>query len=493
VSEAFTFSGYDNIEFGFQISMVRVWVEHTKEDAIAVQSEWQLRSPRQRCRLISRVRYAIVDAADSLIQFCTSAQRTDPVETITGELIPLCDALKFIGKFGPGLLKPRYWGLRGRPLWLWGVQSEVHRQPLGDVLILAAWNYPIFLPGVQIAQALAAGNRVWLKPAPGCEAVSAELVNAFWLAGVPTDSLGLLPAEPQAAQAKIDAGVDLVVLTGGANTGRSVMMRCAATLTPAIMELSGCDAVIVGPGADLDVVARAVAFGLSFNSGATCIGPRRIVVAHRQHDRLVEAIAKRLVDMPALKLHPTARQSTTEVIVDAMRRGAIDCVLRETSPPLDSAALDRPLDSLAPTVLDGVGTDWKIACSDTFAPVASIIIADSDDEMVKLVNESPYRLAAAVFADKAWASPIAARLNVGHVSINDLIFPTADPRVPFGGCGSSGYGVTRGAEGLLAMTRPKVIARHRGGLYLQFRPRTATDRAMLLRVLRWTHGRLWSK
>jgi len=460
---------------------------------MVVHSEWKLQSHRQRCRLIGQVRHAIVDSADLLTKLCTSAQRTDPVETLTGELIPFCDALKFIGKRGPGLLKPRYGGLRGRPIWLWGIRSEVHRQPLGDVLILAAWNYPVFLPGVQIAQALAAGNRVWFKPAPGCEAVSAELVNAFWATGVPTDSLMILPADPQAAQAKIDSGVDMVVLTGGANTGRSVMMRCAATLTPSIMELSGCDAVVVGPGADLDLVARGVAFGLSFNSGATCIGPRRIIVSSRQHDRLVAAIAQRLIDMPALKLHPTAREGATEVIIDAMRRGAIDCVQRESPPPLEAVSLDRPLESLAPTVLRGVGTDWKIASSDTFAPVASIITADSDREMIRLVNESPYRLAASIFADSVWASPIAAQLDVGHVSINDLIFPTADPRVPFGGCGSSGFGVTRGAEGLLAMTRPKVIARHRGGLYLQFRPRTANDRTTLLRVLRWTHGRRWPK
>jgi aldehyde dehydrogenase (NAD+) len=79
-------------------------------------------------------------------------------------------------------------------------------------------------------------------------------------------------------------------------------------------------------------------------------------------------------------------------------------------------------------------------------------------------------------------------LDVGHVSINDVIFPTADPRVPFGGCGSSGFGVTRGAEGLLAMTRPKVIARHRGPIYMHLMPRKESDFATLMRMLKFLHG-----
>jgi aldehyde dehydrogenase (NAD+) len=100
-------------------------------------------------------------------------------------------------------------------------------------------------------------------------------------------------------------------------------------------------------------------------------------------------------------------------------------------------------------------------------------------------------LAASVFGDPVWARRVAEKLNVGHVSINDLIFPTADPRVPFGGCGSSGFGVTRGAEGLLAMTRPKVLARHRGGFYPHVQKRKTSDYAMLLGWLRFGHRRRW--
>lgn len=449
-------------------------------------ANWRNWDRNRRCRVVAAARHEITANAAALIKACASAQRPDPVETLTGELFPLCAALKFIGRQGPRLLRPRKLGIGGRPVWLWGVRSEVHREPLGDVLILAAWNYPLLLPGVQMAQALAAGNRVWLKPAPGCEPATQLLVEAFLRAGVPAEAIERMPADPQAAIDRIDRGVDLVVLTGGSRTGRSVLQRCAAKLTPAIMELSGCDALVVGPGADLELVARAIAFGLKFNGGATCIGPRRILVAVDQQAALVERLRTQLAPLPAQAVHPAARAAVASMIADALRRGATPII---DDPASTQAATE--LVSLRPLVLTGVTPDWPIASADLFAPIASVLRADTDSERVALINRCPYRLAVSLFGDAAWAGRLAEKLDVGHVSINDLIFPTSDPRVPFGGCGDSGFGVTRGAEGLLAMTRPKVIARHRGRLYNHLRARRESDHATLLSFLKLTHGHPW--
>lgn len=449
-------------------------------------SIWRSRSPRERCRIVAAARHEITANAAALIDACGSAQRPDPVETLTGELFPLCAALKFIGQQGPKLLRPRKLGIWGRPVWLWGVRSEVHREPLGDVLILAAWNYPLLLPGVQMAQALAAGNRVWLKPAPGCEPATRLLVESFLQAGIPADVIGLLPADPQAAIDRIDSGVDLVVLTGGSATGRQVMHRCAPQLTPSIMELSGCDGLVVGPGADLDLVARAITFGLKFNGGATCIGPRRILVAADQQSALVERLRAQLGQVPEQAVHPAARAAVASLITDAFRRGATDILAAPSAAPIATELV-----SMRPMVLTGVAADWPIASADLFAPIASVLRVETDQERVAMINRCPYRLAVSLFGDAAWASRLAERLDVGHVSINDLIFPTSDPRVPFGGSGHSGFGVTRGAEGLLALTRPKVIARHRGRLYNHLRSRRESDHATLLSFLKLTHGRHW--
>ena len=444
---------------------------------------WRETETRDRCRKVSAARHQIARQAERLIAACANAQRTDPVETLTGELFPLCAALKFIGRQGPKVLQSRMLGAWGRPLWLWGVRSEVRREPLGDVLILAAWNYPLLLPGVQLAQGLAAGNRVWLKPAPGCETASELLVESFHAAGVPRDAIGLLGSSPQAAQDRIDQGVDLVVLTGGSTTGQAVMTRCAPRLTPAVMELSGCDAVIVGPGADLGLVAKAVAFGLRFNAGATCIGPRRIIVGSDTRGELIERLRERLADAPAVAVHPSARDTATRLIREAFAQGGTDLLRCE------GEAIPAPEDGrMRPVIIGDVDADWPIASADLFAPVASLIVADDDARRAEIVNGCRFRLAASIFGDTAWATPLAGRLDVGHVSINDLIFPTSDPRVPFGGCGQSGFGVTRGEEGLLAMTRPKVIAHHRGKWRLHLGDRKESDLKTLLGFLRWTHG-----
>jgi aldehyde dehydrogenase (NAD+) len=142
---------------------------------------------------------------------------------------------------------------------------------------------------------------------------------------------------------------------------------------------------------------------------------------------------------------------------------------------------------MRPVIIGDVDADWPIASADLFAPVASLIVADDDARRAEIVNGCRFRLAASIFGDTAWATRLAGRLDVGHVSINDLIFPTSDPRVPFGGCGQSGFGVTRGEEGLLAMTRPKVIANHRGKGRLHLGDRKESDLKTLLGFLRWTH------
>lgn len=141
-----------------------------------------------------------------------------------------------------------------------------------------------------------------------------------------------------------------------------------------------------------------------------------------------------------------------------------------------------------PLLLDRVEADWEIASSDLFAPVLSVIRVGCIDEAVAVVNGCRYRLAASVFGKTEAAWEIARRLDVGSVTINDLIVPTADPRLPFGGRGESGYGVTRGEEGLLAMTVPKVISHRSGNVVPHLSPPKESDAEALLGFLQMSHG-----
>ena len=248
------------------------------------------------------------------------------------------------------------------------------------------------------------------------------------------------------------------------------------------MELSGCDAVIVLPDFDLSRLTNALRFGLRFNGSATCIGPRRLMVRRSERDSILTRLKLELADEPPIIVHQSARKIVADRISAAIADGAIDLLNRYSEERL------RHTGQLHPIVLDQITEGHQIASADIFAPVLSVLTVDDIDHAVRLVNECPYRLAASIFGPASDAKPLANRLNVGTVTINDLIAPTADPRVPFGGRGQSGFGVTRGREGLISMTAAKVVSTRRGPLAPHLLPRTDSDEERLHGALQILHS-----
>lgn len=449
-------------------------------------SGWSNLSARRRCSIVGGVAAEVAASADRLVELCRGDQRQDDAETVASELLPLAASLRFLGRHGPRILRPRRLGWVGRPGWLWGVRNEVRRVPWGRVLILGTWNYPLLLSGVQTAQALAAGNDVWLKPAAGTEQAAARMAECFYNAGVPRTALRLLDPDPRSAIDAIDAGVELIVLTGSAATGRKVMTQAASKLTPVIMELSGCDAVIALRSADPQRVAAAIDFGLNFNAGATCIGPRRLIAEPDVADAVLTALDRRLDSRPTHRVHPAARETASRMIDAALATGAVDRRGRYDGAKLRQTGLTDAV------VLDQVSVQAEIGACDLFAPVLSVHRVGSIETATGLVNRSPYRLAASVFGESHEARKVADALAVGTVTVNDLIVPTADPRVPFGGRGESGFGVTRGPEGLLAMTAAKVVGERRGGFAPHLSTSDHSDAEVLHGYLTFRHAASWA-
>lgn len=443
---------------------------------------WSELSTKQRCRILGNVAGTLCSRSDELITACETAQRIDPVETITSELIPLAAAMKWLRRQGAKTLRSRRVGIFGRPAWMLGVRSVVHRVPLGRVLILGTWNYPLLLPGVQAAQALAAGNNVLLKPAVGTEAATQLMAECFWEAGVPKEQFTVLDSSTCSATDTIESGVDLIVLTGAAETGRKVLQSAAPMLSQSIMELSGCDAVIALPGLDVDRLIDALVFGLRFNGSATCIAPRRLIGTKETLAMVADRLKTELSGSESIAVHPAAQQNASQMIRQAIGSGAVDVLGRFDA--TEFAQTGR----LYPTVLEGVQADSPIAAADIFAPVLSMIPVAHPDDAIDTVNQCRYRLSASVFGPSSAANQMAQQLNVGTVTINDLIAPTADPRLPFGGRGQSGFGVTRGPEGLLAMTATKVVSQRRGAVAPHLLPRKPSDAAMLHGALHLFHA-----
>ena len=445
------------------------------------QNRWSHTPVARRLELIRELRRLIAEHATSLAESSASARHRPELESLLAEVLPLAEACRFLEREAEKILRPRRFGRRGLPLWLTGVRSEIHRDPYGVVLIIGPGNYPLLLPGAQLIQALVAGNAVLLKPGVGGTAAAISLVELVVRAGFDPQLVAVLPENSAAARSAIAARPDKVIFTGSAATGEIILGQLAEEIIPATMELSGCDAVIIRHDADLDLVTKALTFGLVLNNGATCMAPKRIFVSTAKATELEGRLARALSESSKFQI-PNSKSDAAfrPLIEEAVSLGA----------HLIAGEIREGGTTVMPLVLGGVSPSSQLLRADLFASVLAIVTVADDDEAALRTNDCPYALAASIFSrDESAARALATRVNAGSVCINDLIVPTADARLPFGGRGHSGFGSTRGAEGLLELTTPKVITLSRSKFRPAFDEPQPGDEAMFSAYLQLTHGR----
>jgi acyl-CoA reductase-like NAD-dependent aldehyde dehydrogenase len=442
------------------------------------QPGWAERALAQRLAVIRRVRQRLATHADALAQCVPGVSGRNAAETLVAEVLPLADACRFLERQAARLLAPQRLRRRGRPLWLQRLRTEIRREPLGVVLIIAPSNYPLFLPGVQTVQALAAGNAVLLKPGQGGTAAAHALADHLAAAGLPAGLLHILSDTPAAAQTAMAAGVDKVLLTGSATTGAAVLAALAPQITPAVLELSGCDAVFVRADADLDLVVPALQFGLRLNGSATCIAPRRVFVAQSLLAELESRLTQMARSMAPCPVHPSAAALAQALVTEAGAAGG-RCLVGDFLAD----------GTMTPVVVSAATPAMRLLQADLFAPVLALVPVHGDDDALRAAAQCPYALGAAVFGEETAAHALAQRLRAGVVVVNDVIVPTADPRLPFGGRGRSGFGVTRGAAGLLELTHIKAIAVRGGRWRPHYDPPIPADTALFRAYITAAHGR----
>jgi acyl-CoA reductase-like NAD-dependent aldehyde dehydrogenase len=496
--------------------------------ARAAQDAWARVAVRDRLRFVRALRALLVERTDAICDTIHADIARPPVEVIGTELLPATAALKFLEKRATKLLAPRPVSWWDQPTWLFGCRDSVYRRPWGVVGVVGTWNYPIYLNVGQIVQALVAGNAVLWKPSENVPRTAELTQNLFRDAGFPVDLLQRLPATREAGPQLAETDVDRVVFTGSDAVGRKLAARLGERLVPSTLELSGCDAMFVLADANPELAARAAWFGLTLNRGQTCIAVRRIFVQRAKFDAFASALAP-LVRAEPLGLVMAAQQAQAErLIEDATKRGATVLGViggGEPTPPapLPSGRGEKDLRSsgtsgesqeasraftpfpegkgvgglgsaaLSPTFLLNVSPEAAICREACFAPVAAVIPFETVEEALALAKRSPFGLGASIFStDVAQAQKLAALVPAGHVSINDVLAPTAHPATPFGGRGASGWGVTQGPEGLLAMTVPQAVTVHAGKFRPHFDESANPDPAtveILHGLLRWTHAR----
>jgi acyl-CoA reductase-like NAD-dependent aldehyde dehydrogenase len=449
--------------------------------ARAAQQIWARTGVKGRLELLRRARRRIAATAEEIAQTVPCEQpgalHRTVADTLVSEVLPLLEACRFLEREAAWILAPQRLSTHTRPFWLRRVTAETRRDPLGVVLIIGPANYPLFLPGVQVLQALAAGNAVLWKPAPGGMAAAEALREALVGCGLDPALLQLLDESAQAASDAIATGVDKVFLTGSAATATAVLHQLAYHLTPAVMELSGCDAVFVLPGAEPDRVVAALTFGPYLNGSATCMAPRRLFLIG-DHLGFVRVLFDQLKLLPPVVLPGRTQSQLADLLQDARQLGG-------------SILKDESEAGLRYAVILRATSEMAITQTDIFAPVLCIFDVPNKDAAIAAHAICPYALTAAVFGPETEARTLAGRLPVGTVVINDLIVATADPRVSFGGRKSSGFGVTRGREGLLEMTTLKTIVAQRSRDRRAYRPTTPAHQPFFAGYIQAVHGGNW--
>lgn len=439
----------------------------------AAQRAWAACPTKDRIAVLRRARYALADMSDAFAAAMPEELARTPADTRVAEILPLLAACKFLEQSAAGILAVRRLGKSGLPFWLAGTDAEVRRVPFGTVLVIGPTNYPLFLPGVQTLQSLAAGNAVVWKPGRGGKRVADLFAEALRRAGLPTELIEVTEDSVAAGIEAMQGCVDKVVFTGSAENGRAVLRAAAERLIPCVIEASGSDAVIALPSADRDRVVKALVFGMRLNGSATCMAPRRVLVVGGGAEDLVERLVKALESVPAVTLGPAVWEQVMSLLADAESCGAT--VIGE----LDGS-------EMRPIVVAHATTAMEITRADVFAPLLSVIEVD---DVMAAQEACPFGLTAAVFGDEREARALADKLEVGTVLINDVIVSTADARVPFGGRRLSGFGATRGAEGLLEMTAAKVVSVKRSKGTRQYEPTSAAHAELFDGVIAAAYGR----
>jgi acyl-CoA reductase-like NAD-dependent aldehyde dehydrogenase len=436
----------------------------------------------QRLLILKRARHTLAERAEQLVDAISPTLHRTRADSYAAEILPLLSACRFLEEEAARILKPRRLGKKGLPFWLSGIDATVTRVPLGTILLIAPYNYPLFLPGVQALQALAAGNAVVWKPGRNGRNVADAFAAALTAAGLPAGLLRVTDDSVDDGLHEIAAHPDKIVFTGSAHAGRTILALAAQLLIPVTAELSGCDAVIALPSADPNTLIDALVFGMTLNGSATCMAPRRLfLVGHPvAHQAILTRLQQRFQALDGIELPAATRDHLTSLIAEAESHGA-------TLHGNAGAILLKPL------LILNASPDLAIAQADVFAPILTVFTAANTDEVIEANLLCPFGLTAAIFGAEPEARALADRLNVGSVLLNDLIVPTADPRVPFGGRRASGFGVTRGAEGLLEMTAPRVISarpvsRNPGKSTRHFQPTGPAHEQLFRAAVRMTHS-----
>jgi len=351
------------------------------------------------------------------------------------------------------------------PLAQFASSSYQLRSPYGNTLIMSPWNYPFLLTIDPLADAIAAGNTVIIKPSaysPATSAIIEKLVRECF----PAEYVAVVTGGRQENACLLEKKFDMVFFTGSQLVGKEVLRHTAETLTPAVLELGGKSPCIVDSTADLALAAKRIVFGKYLNCGQTCVAPDYVLCENSVRDVLVEEIRSQIQKQYGAS---PLESSQYGKIVNEKHFDRL-CSLMDPAKIVHGGGADRASLRIEPTVMDGVTWDDAVMQEEIFGPILPILTFDRFEDIFDLINSKPKPLALYFFSsNKQRIEAVTRRCTFGGGCVNDTIIHLATCEMGFGGVGESGMGAYHGKTGFDAFSHIKSIVDKKTWLDLPMR------------------------
>lgn len=424
------------------------------EAAKRAQIEWQQTPIAQRRALINKLVDNLVAKKDLVAKELT-LQMGRPISQTPGELEGFKERATYMIDVAEQALAPVQVGEKD------GFTRYIRRDPLGLVFVIAPWNYPFLTSVNSVVPALMAGNAVLLKHSAQTPMVAERFVEAGREAGLPQGLFDFLHlTHAQVADLIADPRVDYVAFTGSVDGGHAVQKAAAKKFIACGLELGGKDPAYVRPDANMAHAVETLVDGAFFNAGQSCCGIERIYVHADVYEPFVAAYVESVKQYklgdpmdPSTNIGPVVKLGAAQFI-EAQIDQAVKAGAKALIDPALFANAKPGTCYLAPQVLVDVDHSMSVMMDETFGPVVGIMKVNSDDEAIKLMNDSPYGLSAAVFTqDVKAAIHIGDQVETGTWFMNRCDY--LDPALAWTGVKDTGRGVTLSSLGYEHLTRAK--------------------------------------
>jgi aldehyde dehydrogenase (NAD+) len=350
-----------------------------------------------------------------------------------------------------------------------GTSARIVPQPRGVCLLIAPWNYPFNLALQPLVSCLAAGNSAILKPSEMTPATSA-LITRLIGETFPADLVTVIEGGKDVSQALLALPFDHIFFTGSPAVGKVVMEAASKHLTSVTLELGGKSPTIVGPGADIDLAAKWIAFGKFINAGQTCIAPDHLFVHASVKDRFLSALRARIA-------HAYGSGATSphlaKIVNDQHARrvsGLLDDAKTKGAKVLSGGGVEGR--AIEPTLIEAVTPEMEIDREEIFGPILPVITYDDIETVLARINARPKPLSLYIFdRDKARVDHILKATSSGGVGVNLTVLHYSHAGLPFGGVNNSGIGASHGYNGFRAFSHERGVLQNRfSALPLVFPP-----------------------